>query len=150
MVDRDISQHMLLFMLTVPALCDIGPHGANTQGQYLCNGHNVIKCWNSALLCWKSTMCALEQCHMDICPMSLCIGQTLDLHMGFALLKMFFQKLNLTKLDLNSHGTDFNFWHNQIIFMVPKMCTTTVTAIAWTNMDSTITQALGVGPLGPS
>ena len=53
-------------------LCNIGPHGASTQGQHLCNGDNVSKHHDNTLLCWKSTTHALEQNHMDICWSSIC------------------------------------------------------------------------------
>ena len=83
-------------------LCDIGPHGANAQGQYLCNDHITNKCSSNVIPCWKSTRHALWQCHVHICPMSMSIGQMLDSHAGFESRKTIFGNFKPCKTRLKS------------------------------------------------
>ena len=66
-------------------LCDIGSQGVNTQGQHLSAGHNA----GEHCLHWKSAAHVSEQCHVEICPMPMSIGQMPALHMGFSSLKCF-------------------------------------------------------------
>ena len=90
-------------------------------------------------VCWTNVTQTFVQC-----PFALdkCWVHMWDLHHQ----KHFSKNLNLTKLDLNSHGTGLNFWLNQIVFMGPGKHATTATANIWTNNNSAIAQAFGIRP----
>ena len=133
----------------VMALHNVGPHGTNAQDQCLRTGHNTSEHFHNIWVCWKSAMHALEQCHMDICPAPISVGQMLILHVGLQSPKMFFKNSNLMKLDLKWHGTDLNFWLDQIGFAGPEICATVSTVNMQTNVASANTLALDFGPLGP-